>query len=223
MIAGIRTTFVSGTDFADFAVKGRLYSAQSLCKLRELIAVKDIGIIVLPITKSTNCIGNYRKDGNSSCDTPTDFEIESFIDYSHKNGVKVMLKPILKLNYPYDDRKSGLTEEWFDAYRDFALHISVIGSETGCSMLSLCQGIGYDRKYEQRWRELFNDLRESFNGFLTFTPQKFEEERIPFWESLDFISAADGYAPDNIKSLKARLAGLCQEYSKPVFICEKMQ
>lgn len=220
MIAGIKTTFVKGTDFGEFAINGRLYTPQTLTKLKELISEKSIKILALPIIKSS-------ADNRSACkekfDAPTDFEIENFIDFAHKNGVRVLLKPILRAGDCRHEKCANFNDEWFVTYRDFAIHMAKLASLTGCSMFCVGGKLELDQKLEACWRKLFADIREIFNGFLTFAPPEFGEESIPFWKSLDFISAADGYTDDELGLQTARLSALSQEYSKPIFIYEKIR
>lgn len=135
---------------------------------------------------------------------PTDEELRSMIAYAVDLGLRVILKPMVNcrdgswrawINFfdnevPCEPKWS----RWFDSYMDYMLHYARLAEECGCEMLIIgCELVMAERR-EAEWRELISKLRTVYFGLLTYNTDKYQEDRVPWWDALDVISSS-GYYP----------------------------
>ena len=84
--------------------------------------------------------------------------------------------------------------QWFDAYREFV--VTTPGSRQSCRVEMFCIGCEMVRadSQEAHWRELIADVREVYDGLVTYNCDKYQEDHVTWWDRVDVISAS-GYYP----------------------------
>lgn len=170
--------------------------------------------------------------------TPTDASILHAVALARAAGMQVVLKPQVGIEsggwigyaHPAD-----LTAFWTD-YRRMLLHYADLAQESGATMLVVGTEMGTLSSDAGRWRRLIAEVRTHFSGQLTYAANYDEFERVPFWDSLDYIGV-DAYfgladAPDPAPSVDdlaaawtkrgylARLAAVSRRTGKRVLFTE---
>ncbi|MEL7350574.1 MAG: hypothetical protein AAF171_17110 [Cyanobacteria bacterium P01_A01_bin.116] len=112
-------------------------------------------------------------------------------------GIHTLLKPHIWLTRPRDGKwRSDIEmrsekdwQTWFANYRTFMLHYANFAQTHDIAML--CVGTELQLtaiQREQDWRALIADIRQVYDGKLTYAANWYEGfENIPFWDALDFI------------------------------------
>ncbi|MDI6844660.1 MAG: hypothetical protein QME28_00820 [Candidatus Saccharicenans sp.] len=174
--------------------------------------------------------------------TPYDESVVHIIDYAHRLGLKVMLKPHVDLlNDPAHWRgqigqyfNEAAWQQWFSSYRQFILHYAAMAGASGVEQF--CIGCELDGTVHraQEWRQIIADIRSVYSGPLVYADDQVENrpEAVTFWDALDFIGQ-DLYPTLTLKEnpsvsdlcygwsrLLPKLKALSEKWGKPVIITE---
>ncbi len=147
------------------------------------------------------------------------------IRIAQKAGLKTMLKPhvwVVGDGWPGDFELSTETEwkEWESSYRDYILTFARLSDSMDVDLF--CIGTEYRKAVVQRkdfWVKLIKEIREIYNGPLTYASNWDNYEAVTFWEDLDFIGI-DTYFPlsdeknVSLDKLKAGWSELESKFSK---------
>lgn len=119
---------------------------------------------------------------------------------AHAVGQKVMIKPhvwVVGDGWPgqFDLETEAEWKIWEDSYRIYILQFAEIADSVDAEMF--CIGTEYRnaaRKREKFWRGLIKDVREIYDGPVTYAANWDNHELVKFWDDLDYIGI-DGYFP----------------------------
>lgn len=161
-----------------------------------------------------------------------------YIDLLHKNGISVMLKPQLWImGGEFTGTLSMETEQdWKvleNTYREFIITYAKLADAKKvaifCIGTELEQFIAHRPEY---WKQLITEVKQLYNGQLTYAANWDEYTQTPFWEALDYIGI-DAYFPlseeqtPSVESLKIRwqkwkqeMAAFSKEKSTPIIFTE---
>ncbi|MCL2634246.1 MAG: glycosyl hydrolase family 53 [Oscillospiraceae bacterium] len=136
--------------------------------------------------------------------TPTDRDIIFSVEKARAKGIKVCLKPMLNsadsvwrayIKFP-DENMRGVDVywgEWFKNYSAFMLHYAELAEELGCEMLCIgCEMSGTEHKNDY-WRTLIAEIRKIYSGKLTYNTNHHHEDRIEWFDALDYIGTSAYY------------------------------
>lgn len=130
--------------------------------------------------------------GNSARDEA----IMHAVNRIHGNGMRVMLKPHVDC---VDGTFRGDIipgERWFESYRSFIVHFAKIAREYNVESFCIgteLEGTTYE-EYDKHWNDLIAEVRELFNGKITYAANWTEYKGVLFWDRLDFMGI-DAYFP----------------------------
>ncbi|NMO96598.1 glycoside hydrolase family 113 [Paenibacillus lemnae] len=162
--------------------------------------------------------------------TVTDEEVRWAIRSAKELGLKVCLKPVVNVANGtwrahiafFDEEVPGEPgwEAWFRSYGEFILHYARIAEEEGCEMLCIgCEMVQADKR-EAQWRALISDVRSLYGGLVTYNCDKYQEERVHWWDALDIISSSGYYPIDQWDEQLDRIEGTVRKWGKPFFFME---
>lgn len=165
------------------------------------------------------------------------------VDSAHANGLQVMLKPHIWSRDFYGGKewhgtvRQDSPEEhrrWWKSYREFTLHYARFSRKH--SVERLCIGtelVEMTTGYPEEWRELIRDVREIYDGELTYAAHWDREWReIAFWHDLDYIGIASYFPlklPDDAtvaqlaaawKPYRTDIAAVSKRAKRPVLFLE---
>ncbi|WP_371810555.1 PfkB family carbohydrate kinase [Cellulosimicrobium sp. 72-3] len=153
--------------------------------------------------------------------TVTDDEVRAAIRAAKARGWKVCLKPVVDsadgtwrafIGF-FDEDVPGEPswDEWFASYTQFIVHHARIAAEEGVEMLCVgCEMVRADG-HDAQWRALVAAVREVYDGLVTYNCDKYQEDRVTWWDAVDVIGSS-GYYPagtwerhlDRIEAVVAR-------------------
>ncbi len=117
--------------------------------------------------------------------------IES-INLAHEAGIKVLLKPQVFIpggwvgDMDFDKEEDWIN--WEEGYYKYIMTLLDICTEKNVE--AFCVGTEYKiatKKREKFWRKLIKDIRQKYDGLLTYSSNWDNYENLPFWDALDLI------------------------------------
>ena len=162
--------------------------------------------------------------------TVTDVEIVSAIREAHGLGLKVCLKPVVNVAdgtwrahigfFDWDVPGEPSWTEWFESYRRFILHAAAIAEAEQCEMLCIgCEMVRADGQ-EAHWRSLIAAVRGVYSGLITYNCDKYQEDRVTWWDAVDVISSSGYYPIGAWEQQLDRIEPVVEASGKPFFFME---
>lgn len=157
---------------------------------------------------------------------------------AHSVGQKVMIKPhvwVVGDGWPgkFDLETEADWKTWEDSYRDYILKFAKIADSVDAELY--CIGTEYRnaaKKREAFWRKLIVEVREIYDGPVTYAANWDNHENVKFWDDLDYIGI-DGYFPvskeqepsyeiikEGWQEVSDDLKTFCKKYEKQVLFTE---
>ncbi len=109
-----------------------------------------------------------------------------------ENGLKVMLKPQIWIHdqwvgdFVLDNEENWL--EWEESYSKYIIHYAEIAKEYDVDMI--CIGTEFKKAMVKRtdyWYKLIDQIKEHYDGPLTYSSNWDEYQDVPIWDKLDYI------------------------------------
>lgn len=173
--------------------------------------------------------------------TPTDADLTHVIQYAHRLGLRVMLKPHIDLA---DDAKhwrgeigfghdEAAWQAWFGSYTDFITHYASIAQSTGADYFVVGTELVKTARRADEWRNVIKEVRHIYSGPLTYAAHHASvENNINWWDALDAIGIDAYYslaqnAHPTVAQIKAiwapivvRLGKLSKKWGRQVILTE---
>ena len=221
---------IKGTSFGYMAKPGELNDDYAKWSLRTLQERTGINTIILTIVAEQDKAQSTEIHWQDETKVPSDEEIVATIRYAQSLGLDVILKPMVNcadgtwrahINFFDEDVIcEPKWSDWFKNYTEFLLHYAKIAEENHCTMFVIgCELVNTDRR-EAEWRQLIKEVREVYNGLLTYNCDKYQEDRLKWWDAVDVISSSGYYPYDTWEEQLARIEPVVKKYQKPFFFCE---
>ncbi len=162
--------------------------------------------------------------------TEADGEIIEAARLSRELGMRVCLKPIVNCAdgtwrahigfFDVDVPGEPTWDEWFDAYDEFILHHAALAEHIGADLFSIgCEMVRADAR-ASRWRDLAAKVRAIYSGPITYNCDKYQEDRVTWWDAVDVISSS-GYYPTGTWHIHLdRIAPVVARHSRPFVFLE---
>jgi len=124
--------------------------------------------------------------------------VRKTIEYARDSQMKVFLKPHVWVRGAWIGELEFSSEEdweaWESDYRDYLLTFAKLAEEMKVEAFCVGTEIKKSVLREQFWRALIEDVREVYQGKLTYAANWDDYQQVPFWDALDFIGV-DAYFP----------------------------
>lgn len=162
--------------------------------------------------------------------TVTDAEVRGAIRHAKSLGMNVCLKPVVNVADGtwrafigfFDDEVPGEPSwaQWFESYTRFIEHYARIAQEEGCEMLCVgCEMVQTDKRAYQ-WRDVIARVREEYQGLITYNCDKYQEDRVTWWDAVDVISSSGYYPSGEWDAQLDRIEVVVDRANKPFFFME---
>ena len=113
--------------------------------------------------------------------TPSDLELMEIIDYIHRKGMKVQLRPMLEcydgkgrlaVMFPADTermpgKKCTYASRWFDSMKRRSVYYARLAERTGCEMFCLDSELDHIIGFNQEWKDIVAAVRSVYSGAVT--------------------------------------------------------
>lgn len=221
--------YIKGMTYGYLSKKGDWSSKEAFESFDIMTDSLNINTVILPVVAWQKNAQSTEIDFNSD-KTVSDWEIANLIDYAHKKGLRVILKPMINLTdaterayinfFDNDVPFEPSWSDWFENYTKFILHMAKIAAETGCSVFSIGCGLVQSERREAQWRDLISSVRKVYDGFITYNTDKFQEDRIKWWDAVNAISSSGYYSQADLRIQLNRIGQVVKSYGKPFLFLE---
>lgn len=110
--------------------------------------------------------------------------------------------------------------EWFASYGEYLNHYARLAEETKCEMFVVgCELVNADRR-EAEWRALIKEVRQHYQGLITYNCDKYQENHLTWWDAVDVISSSGYYPLASWDEELNRIEEVVRREDKPFFFCE---
>ncbi len=145
-------------------------------------------------------------------------------------GLKVILKAMVNCRDGYWRAYIHFPDEpvptepgwgdWFPAWEEHVLLVADMAEENRADLFCVgCEMIGTDHR-EAEWRHLIARVRERYHGPLTYNCDKYQEDRVRWWDAVDVISSSGYYPIDALEENLERIRNTAQRFEKPFLFME---
>ncbi|AEI10645.1 hypothetical protein Celgi_0113 [Cellulomonas gilvus ATCC 13127] len=162
--------------------------------------------------------------------TVTEDEVRHAIRAARALGQHVLLKPVVNcadgtwrahINFfDHDVPCEPKWSDWFRSYGEFVVHYARVAAEEGCEMFSVgCEMVQTDRRADE-WRALVAQVREVYPGLVTYNCDKYQEDRVTWWDAVDVISSSGYYPLGDWENQLDRIEPVVATHGKPFVFLE---
>lgn len=221
--------FIKGINFAPFAPRGVLSSAEAQESLDALLCdMRPNTVILTPA--GVQATAHSEDIDYTSAHTMGDDELIAVIRRLHARGVRVILKPTAncldgtwRAYISFFDNDVPCEPKWcnwFASYTAFQLHYARIAEAERCEMfIPGCEMVMTERR-EAEWRALIARLRTVYAGPIGYNCDKYQEDRVAWWDCVDVIASSGYYPTGDWEAQLDRIERVVQRYGKPFFFAE---
>lgn len=221
--------YIKGITFGSFAGRGSFEQKAAYQSMDLLVERTNANFIMLVPNGIQETPQSESIDYTTQA-TMSDDELIKMIDYIHKKGLSVGLKPTVNckngtwrahINFFDEDVPcEPKWSRWFEAYTDFQLHFARLARKTGCEMfLPGCEMVMSERR-DKEWRRLIGDIRTEYDGLVSYNTDKYQEDHVTWWDCVDVISSSGYYPIDDWNEQLDRIEKTVKKFNKPFFFAE---
>lgn len=162
--------------------------------------------------------------------TYADSELCDMIAFAQSIGLRVILKPTVNcangvwrafIDF-FDENVPGEPgwANWFESHTRFMAHYAALAQKTGCVLfIAGCEMVMAQRREEQ-WRALIARVREEYGGPVSYNTDKYQEDRVAWWDCVDVISSSGYYPLGGWEPQLDRIEAVVRRFGKPFFFAE---
>jgi hypothetical protein len=183
--------------------QGQFSSPESDRTLSDRIAPLGVNWISVVVTCYQQKIASTSIQCKQSSDTPSDRDLRHVIEFAHRLGLRVMLKPHIDLSDDPDHWRGEIGagnddaawNAWFTSYRAVITRYAALAQETGVDYFVVGTELSAASQREEQWRGVAAAVRDVYKGPLTYAANHDgEETALAWWDALDAIGV-DAYYP----------------------------
>jgi hypothetical protein len=185
--------------------------------------------VVLPIIAYQETIVSTDVDYLSS-KTVGEEEVIDVIERLHAAGLKVILKPMVDVLdgtwrayinfFDFEVPTEPTWAQWFESYTAYQLHFAHLAASACVEMFVVGCEMCMAQRREAEWRALITDVRRIYPGLITYNADKFQEDRIEWWDSCDVITSSGYYPLDSWATEILRIEKVVKRFDKPFLFLE---
>lgn len=145
-------------------------------------------------------------------------------------GLRVCLKPTVNcadgtwrayIDFLHPDVPGEPTwGQWFESYRAVLVPAAALAAELEVEMFCVgCEMVSAD-VHDAQWRETISAVREVYPGLVTYNCDKYQEDRLTWWDAVDVISSSGYYPTGTWPTHLARIGAVVAREGKPFLFLE---
>ncbi len=221
--------FLKGITFAPFCPRGSFQTKEAYESFDNLVKGTGANFITL-VPNGLQETPQSEEISFSPDASLSDEELIQMIEYIHKAGLMIALKPTVNcmngtwrahINFfDKDVHCEPKWSNWFASYTEFQLHYARIAQQTGCEMfIAGCEMVMTERRSDE-WRKLVSAIRSVYSGPVTYNTDKYQEDNVTWWDCVDYICSSGYYPSGTWEQELDRIEQVVKKFNKPFFFAE---
>ena len=198
---------------------------------QSMAAMRDVGVTWTAVTFAAYQEHTYTTDVVFERNpVVTDEEVVWAIREAKRLGLRVVLKPVVNVAdgawrghiafFDWDVPGEPTWTDWFASYTRFIVHYARLAEAEGVEMLCVgCEMVQSDKRGDQ-WRGLISAVRAVYTGLVTYNCDKYQEDRVTWWDAVDVISSSGYYRSGDWPRQLDRIESVVQREAKPFLFME---
>ena len=111
-------------------------------------------------------------------------------------------------------------QDWFPAWTEHVCRVAEMARENQADMLCVgCEMVGTDHRAGE-WRSLIRRVRSIYSGPITYNCDKYQEDRVTWWDAVDVISSSGYYPVEALEENFLRIGRVAEQAGKPFMFME---
>lgn len=220
---------INGVHFGAYDRRNEWKEARTVISLEMMIKRLSPSHVILPVIAFQETVVSTDIDYGSAR-TVSEQEVMDLIDIVHDRGLKVILKPMVDVLdgtwrahisfFDIDVPTEPTWTDWFRSYTDFQLRFAQIAAKKNIDIFIVgCEMVQADKR-ENEWRTLIDKVRKIYSGLVTYNADKYQEDRVNWWDACDIISSSGYYPYDGWEEQLQRIEKVVKHFNKPFFFAE---
>lgn len=124
--------------------------------------------------------------------TASDESLEYIVNKLHQKGFKVLLEPVVTLEYTKSGEWMGTIEpdnwdRWFESYNALIEHYAKLAQKNKIEEFVVGVELSSTHQFKEKWEQIIDNTREYYQGLIVFVANFDAYETVSFWDKLDAI------------------------------------
>ena len=185
--------------------------------------------IILPVCAWQDHAYSTRMDSQGP-DVMDEEDVRAVCALAREMGLKVVLKAMVNCRdgywrayirffdsfVPTEPR----WEDWFASWEDHVCRVARMAQDNGADLFCVgCEMVGTDHR-DAEWRRLIARVRTVYSGPLTYNCDKYQEDRLTWWDAVDVMSSSGYYPLNEIEENLLRIRAAAERAGKPFLFME---
>ena len=197
--------------------------------LSELARTTGCNAIILPVCAWQEHAYSTQMESQGPSVMDAD-DVRAVCAYARELNLKVILKAMVNCRDGYwrayirffdqDVPTEPGWAEWFAAWEQHVCLVADMAEENKADLLCIgCEMVGTDSR-EAEWRALIAQVRGRYHGPITYNCDKYQEDRVTWWDAVDVISSSGYYPIEALDENFARIRRAAEAAGKPFLFME---
>ena len=111
-------------------------------------------------------------------------------------------------------------QDWFASWTAHVCRVAEMAEENRAELFCVgCEMVGTDHR-QAEWRRLIGEVRRRYHGPITYNCDKFQEDRVGWWDAVDVISSSGYYPIGELEQNFERIRSVSEACGKPFMFME---
>ena len=222
-------TFLNAYTYGFCEKKGFTRGTAWRWSLSELARTTGCNAIILPVCAWQDHTYSTQIDSLGP-DVMDAADVRRVSEYARELGLKLILKAMVNCRDGYwrayirfFDQPVPVEpgwEDWFASWNEHVCRVADMAEENQADMLCIgCEMVGTDHR-EREWRGLVDMVRRRYHGPVTYNCDKYQEDRVAWWDAVDVISSSGYYPLGEMDANFERIRRASEAAGKPFMFME---
>lgn len=225
----LKETFLNGYTFA-FCEKRDFTKGQGWrWSLEEMARTTGCSAVILPVVAWQDHPWSTSVD-HESADVLSPEDVSNVCALARDLGLRVILKAMVNCRdgswrayIRFFDDPVPTEARWEDWFASWSRHVCLTADMARENRADLfcagCEMVGTDHR-EKEWRALIREVRERYTGPITYNCDKYQEDRLTWWDAVDVMSSSGYYPIGDIDKELTRIGQAAQKARRPFMFME---
>lgn len=197
--------------------------------LEEMVRTTGCNAVILPVCAWQEHPWSTVMDSQSP-DVMSPEDVARVCALSRELGLRVILKAMVNCRdgswrayihfFDHPVPTEARWEDWFAAWDRHVCLVADMARENRADLFCVgCEMVGTDHR-EQEWRSLIRDVRQRYDGPLSYNCDKYQEDRLTWWDAVDVMSSSGYYPLQDIEENLLRIGQAAQKAQRPFMFME---